>query len=130
MNAAENLDISDADTTVVQVDLAAVKRQIALRYVQKLRVIAKELYDCELYREASDLLRYLTLVEPSNPTNWYWLGRSLFFLGDPLQAAHVFELGGRISHVRQFRRLAADAWQRAGYFDRARALMELEEAEG
>lgn len=128
MNAAKRPEI-DVDTAVVQVDLDAVKRQIAHRYVRKLRLLAKELYDCELYREASDLLRYLTLVDPSNPTNWYWLGLALSSVGDPLQAAHIFELGARISHARQFRRLAADAWRRAGYVDRARALIELEEAE-
>lgn len=124
MNAAQSLESSE--TAITQnIDLTAARQELSRRYVQKLRVIARELYDCELHREASDLLRYLTMVEPSNPTNWYWLGRALFALGDPMDAAQVFELGGRISHVGQFRRLATVAWQRAGYPERAEALIAL-----
>lgn len=111
------------------IDLATARREVARRYVQKLRAIARELYDCELYREASDLLRYLTMVEPSNPTNWYWLGRAFLALGDPMNAASVFELGGRISHVGQFRKLAAIAWQRAGYPERGEAVASLGEVD-
>lgn len=130
MNAAHPLFHAETEPTCTGIDLGRieqerVKQQLARRYVQKLQSIARELYECELHREASDLLRYLTMVEPSNPTNWYWLGRALFSLGDPMNAAHVFELGARISHVGQFRKLAAYAWQRAGYPERARALIEL-----
>jgi predicted Zn-dependent protease len=130
MSAAYTLDTAETATTSIGVDLAQVKRQLARRYVQQLHGIARELYDCELYREASDLLRYLTMVEPTNPTYWYWLGRALFSLGDPMKAAHVFELGGRISHLGQFQDLAAEAWRRAGYPDRAKALSELEGVAG
>jgi hypothetical protein len=125
MNAASTLEAND-DAVTVGVDLTTVRQQLARHYVQRLQSIARELYDCELFREANDLLRYLTVIEPSNPTHWYWLGRCFLALGDPMHAAHVFELGGRISHIRQFRLLAADAWQRAGYPERTKALVELE----
>jgi hypothetical protein len=125
MNAAFPLEPVESATSATNDELVANKRRLARRYVQKLQAIARELYDGELYREASDLLRYLTVVEPGNPSHWYWLGRSFFTLGDPMNAARVFELGGRISHMGQFRRLAAEAWQRAGYPDRAQALLVL-----
>lgn len=87
--------------------------------------IGLELFEAELYREATDLFRYLATVDPSTPTHWYWLGRGLTALGDPLGAAHVFELGGRLSHLSYFAELAAEAWLRAGYSARAEAAREL-----
>lgn len=125
MTAALPLDPAHNATTSVGVDPERARHELARRYVHKLQAIARDLYDSELFREASDLWRYLTMVEPTNPTNWYWLGRALFSLGDPMNAAHVFELGGRLSHIGEFRRLATYAWQRAGYPERARALIEL-----
>jgi hypothetical protein len=97
------------------------RTQVAARSLQRLQAIARELYEFELYRESTDLFRYLTLVDPSTPTHWYWLGRSLISVGDPLGAARIFELGGRLSHLAHFAQLAADAWLRAGYPDRADA---------
>jgi hypothetical protein len=97
------------------------KAQVASRSLQRLQTVARELYDFELYRESTDLFRYLTMIEPSNPTHWYWLGRSLISVGDPFGAAQVYELGGRLSHITHFAELAADAWLRAGYPDFAEA---------
>lgn len=94
---------------------------VANRSLRRLQSVARELYDFELYREATDLFRYLTMVDPANPSHWYWLGRSLVCVGDPLGAARVFELGGRLSHISHFADLAADAWLRAGYPDNAEA---------
>src|SRR5690606_34803428 len=56
---------------------SASKSRTAAAALQKLQAIARELYEFELYREAVDLFRYLTLVDASNPSHWYWLGRSL-----------------------------------------------------
>lgn len=102
--------------------------RLAGRYLHQLHAIALELYDHTLYREASDLCRYLTLVEPRNPSHWYWLGRALVALGDPAGAGQVFELGGRLSHRVQFADLAADAWLRAGHPDRAEAAIALKDS--
>lgn len=101
------------------------KTQVATRSLRRLQAIARELYDFELYRESTDLFRYLTMIEPSNPTHWYWLGRSLISVGDPFGAAQVYELGGRLSHIAHFAELAADAWLRAGYSDFAEAAQSL-----
>jgi hypothetical protein len=106
-------------------DVSRTRVHVARRYLQKLQVIARELYEHELFREATDLFRYLTMVDPTNPTHWYWLGRSLIAVGDPLGAARVFELGGRLSHIGHFSRLAADAWNRAGCPDKAEAALNL-----
>jgi hypothetical protein len=103
------------------------KTDVARRYLVRLQTIARELFDYELYREATDLFRYLTVVSPTNPSNWYWLGRCLVCVGDPLNAARVFELGGRLSHVGTFAELAADAWRRAGLPDKAQAALHLRE---
>lgn len=103
------------------------KAEVARRHLLHLQTIARELFDYELYREASDLFRYLTVVNPTNPANWYWLGRTLMCVGDPLNAARVFELGGRLSHVSTFSELAADAWGRAGFPDKADAARHLQE---
>lgn len=100
---------------------SASRARAAASALRKLQTVARELYEFELFREAVDLFRYLTLVDPSNASHWYWLGRSLVSVGDPYAAAQVFELGGRLSHVGQFSQLAADAWLRAGYPDRAEA---------
>lgn len=106
-------------------DPTPTRAHTARRYLQRLQAIARELYEYDLYREATDLFRYLTMVDPSNPTNWYWLGRSLVSVGDPSGAARVFELGSRISHVGHFADLAADAWRRAGCPDHAEAALAL-----
>lgn len=107
--------------------LTSSKADVARRYLLRLQTIARELFDYELYREATDLFRYLTVVSPTNPSHWYWLGRSLVCVGDPLNAARVFELGGRLSHVAAFTELAADAWRRAGFPDKAEAALHLQE---
>lgn len=104
---------------------SSARAHLAVRYLHQLHTIALELYDHTLYREASDLCRYLTLVEPTNPSHWYWLGRALVALGDPAAAGHVFELGGRMSHRSHFADLAADAWLRAGHPERAEAATNL-----
>ena len=101
------------------------KAEVARRYLQRLQNTARELYEHELFRESTDLFRYLTMVDPANPTHWYWLGRALMSLGDPLAAAHVFELGGRLSHIAHFAQLAAEAWTRAGCPDKAQAALSL-----
>lgn len=110
---------------VVESETKHSKAEVARRYLQRLQNTARELYEYELFREATDLFRYLTMVDPANPTHWYWLGRALLALGDPRAAAHVFELGGRLSHIAHFAQLAADAWTRAGYPDKAEAALSL-----
>lgn len=121
------LRLATPPKVIARDDQSPQKAIVARRYLQKLQAIARELHECELYREATDLFRYLTLVEPTNPTHWYWLGRALVSVGDPLNAAHVFEMGGRISHISHFAQLAADAWQRAGFPERADAALNLAE---
>lgn len=98
----------------VPTDDRPTRAQVARRALQGLQSIARELYDFELYRESTDLFRYLTMIDPSNPTHWYGLGRSLIGVGDPLGAAQVYELGAHLSHIAHFAELAADAWLRAG----------------
>lgn len=105
-----------------------IKARIASRSLQSIQNLARELYEFRLYRESTGLYRYLTTIDPSNPTHWYWFGRSLLSAGDPLAAAEVFELGGRLSHAVHFARLAADAWLRAGYPERAEAAQNLKGA--
>lgn len=95
------------------------RRALSLRTLQQLQRSAHKLYEHQLFREATTLFKCLTTIAPTNPDNWYWLGRSYYAVGDPMGAAHAFELGGRLSHGTYFRALAAEAWQRAGYPQRA-----------
>ena len=101
------------------------RAQLVTRSLETVGRIGRELFEATLYREATDLFRYLTMADPLTPAHWYWLGRGLTALGDPVGAAHVFELGGRLSHASHFADLAAEAWLLAGYPARAKAALEL-----
>ena len=88
---------------------------MSLRVLRQLQAAAHTLYEHGLFREATDLFRHLTVVAPNNPEHWLCLGQAYYAVGDPLNAARVFELGGRLSHTEFFKALAAEARTRAGY---------------
>ena len=95
------------------------RSELSRRLLRELQATAGSLYEQRLFREAVEVYKCLTALAPSQPYHWYWLGQSYYAVGDVLGAARAFERGGRLSHALQFNLLAAEAWQRAGYPERA-----------
>ncbi len=95
------------------------RSELSRRLLRELQATAGSLYEQRLFREAVEVYKCLTTLAPSQPYHWYWLGQSYYAVGDVLSAARAFERGGRLSHALQFNLLAAEAWQRAGYPERA-----------